>query len=291
MGSPAQLRLVELGPGRGTMMLDMLRAAQVMPKFRAAITAHLVEISPALERRQRQMLNGLEVPLVWHRHIDEVPPGPLIVIANEFFDALPVHQMVKQEDGWRERMVGVDADGKLAFVPAETALPHFDETLPTLVRDAPPNSTFEWRGYQPVFEMCRRIVGEGGAALVIDYGHSESACGDTLQAVARHVYADPLAAPGRVDLSAHVDFQSLAVAAESIGASVHGPRPQAEFLIRLGIERRAEMLKLKATEEQNAAIDSAKARLLDDTEGGMGRLFKAIAFGDPKLGVLPGFES
>jgi NADH dehydrogenase [ubiquinone] 1 alpha subcomplex assembly factor 7 len=291
MGSPNNLRLVELGPGRGTMMLDMLRAAKVVPGFRAAIVAHLVEISPALERRQRQILNGLDVPLLWHRSIDEVPAGPLIIVANEFFDALPVHQAVKRESGWHERLVGIDAEGSFIFVPALSALPRFAETLPDAVRDAPTDAIYEWRGQQVVFEIGRRIVREGGAALVIDYGHTEGEYGDTLQAVARHVYADPLENPGLADLTAHVDFQALALAADSIGAEVQGPLPQREFLLRMGIERRAESLKAKAAVEQVAAIDSARARLLDAGAAGMGRLFKAIAFAHPKLGRLPGFET
>jgi len=291
MGSPNNLRLVELGPGRGTMMLDMLRAAQVVPGFRAAIVGHLVELSPALERRQRQTLNGLNVPLLWHRHIDDVPQGPLIVVANEFFDALPVHQAVKREDGWHERLIGIDADGSFTFVQAPALLAHFAATLPGAVRDAPVDAVYEWRGHQAVFETARRVVHDGGATLVIDYGYTESECGDTLQAVARHAYADPLETPGLVDLTAHVDFQALAVAADSIGADVQGPLPQRDFLLRLGIERRAESLKLKATAEQGAAIDSAVKRLLDPSAAGMGRLFQAIAFAHPKLAILPGFET
>jgi SAM-dependent MidA family methyltransferase len=290
MGSPANLRLIEIGPGRGTMMLDMLRAAQVVPGFRAAIVAHLVEVSPALERRQRQTLNGLDVPLLWHRSIEEVPDGPLIVVANEFFDALPVHQVVKQEDGWYERMVGIDGDDNLAFVLAGAPLAHFAETLPQAARAAPVDSIFEWRGQQPVFEIARRIKHEGGVALAIDYGHTESECGDTLQGVTRHSYADPLETPGLVDLTAHVDFRAMALAADSIGVSVYGPQTQREFLSRLGIERRTDALKQRAAPSQATEIDSAVARLLNTGTGGMGQMFKAIAFADPKLGVLPGFD-
>ena len=290
MGSPANLRLVELGPGRGTMMLDMLRAAQVAPGFRAAIVAHLVEISPALERRQRQTLNGLDVPLLWHRAMEDVPDGPLIVLANEFFDALPVHQAVKQQDGWHERMVGIGGEGNLTFMHAENPLPHFAGTLPESARNAPVDSIFEWRGQQAVFEIARRIKRDGGAALVIDYGYTESECGDTLQGVVRHSYAHPLDTPGLVDLTAHVDFQAMTVAADSVGVSVQGPRTQRELLSRLGIERRAEALKAKAPRAQAADIDSAVERLLNTGTGGMGEMFKAIAFADPKLGALPGFE-
>jgi len=290
MGSPPNLRLVELGPGRGTMMLDMLRAAQVVPGFRAAIVAHLVEISPALERRQRQTLGGLDVPLLWHRNLDDVPSGPMIVVANEFFDALPVHQAVKLADGWHERQVGLDAEGNLAFVHAAAPLAHFEGTLPEAARNAPADSIFEWRGQQAVFEISRRIGQDGGAALAIDYGHTESECGDTLQGVVRHAYADPLDTPGLVDLTAHVDFRAMAVAADSMGVIVHGPLTQREFLSRLGIERRADTLKHRATPAQAAEIDSAVERFLNAGTGGMGQMFKVIAFADPKLGVPPGFE-
>ena len=291
MGSPANLRLVELGPGRGTMMLDMLRAAQVMPGFRQAIVVHLVEVSPVLERRQRQTLNGLDVPLMWHRRIDDVPAGPLIVVANEFFDALPVHQAIKRQDGWCERLVGIGANGNFTFVTGSTPIPRFAETLPDAVRDAPIDSIFEWRGQQEVFEIGRRLVHDGGAALVIDYGHTEGEWGDTLQAVAGHAFAQPLEQPGRVDLTAHVDFQALTVAAESVGADVQGPLTQREFLQRLGIERRAESLKLRAAAEQAASIESAVMRLLEPKADGMGRLFKVVGLTEPKLGALPGFET
>jgi SAM-dependent MidA family methyltransferase len=292
MGSPDNLRLVELGPGRGAMMLDMLRAAQVVPRFRAAIVGHLVEISPALERRQRQTVNGLDVPLLWHRRIEDVPAGPAIVVANEFFDALPVHQAVKQGDAWHERLVGLDEDGAFTFAVAPEPLRHFADTLPPVVRAAAEDAVFEWRGQQEVFEIGRRIAQNGGAALVIDYGHAESECGDTLQAVQRHAFAEPLAAPGMVDLTAHVDFRALADAAESVGVEALGPLPQRDFLMRLGIEQRADILKASATPEQAAAIDTALHRLLDaDAGGGMGRMFKALALAHRKLGTLPGFET
>jgi SAM-dependent MidA family methyltransferase len=290
IGRPDDVRLVELGPGRGTMMLDMLRAAQVVPDYRAAIVGHLVEISPVLERQQRQTLSGLNVPLLWHRRIEDVPGGPVIVVANEFLDALPVNQAVKREDGWHERMVGINGNGGLAFGLSPKPLPSFGATLPRCIRDAPVDAVFEWRGHQTTFEIGRRLVYDGGAALVIDYGHASSECGETLQAVARHTFADPLGSPGMVDLTAHVDFQDLAAAADSIGARVHGPLTQREFLLNLGIEQRAEALKHGSETEQAQAIDSAIARLLDAEPGGMGGLFKVIAFSHPDIETLPGFE-
>jgi NADH dehydrogenase [ubiquinone] 1 alpha subcomplex assembly factor 7 len=288
MGSPENVRLVELGPGRGTMMLDAMRAANVVPAFREALVLHLVEASPVLRQRQEETLQGLGVPMLWHDSFDEVPPGPLIVLANEFFDALPVYQAVRQLNGWYERVVHID-QGELAFTIADEPMPLFDQLLPQSVRDAPLGSIFEWRSDNFAFELGRRLMREGGAALIVDYGHVTTAAGDTLQAVGRHGYASPLGTPGEVDLTAHVDFQALALAAESMGVRVHGPLDQAEFLRRMGIDRRATALKAAVGLEKGAEIDLAVSRLTGEGRTGMGKLFKVIAFADPKIAILPGF--
>ena len=172
-----------------------------------------------------------------------MPDGPVIVLANEFFDALPVNQAIKQFNGWYERVVEIDGDGNLAFGIANEAIPLFDQLVPASVRDAPIGAIYEWRADNLPLALGRRLVHQGGAALVIDYGHVESATGDTLQAVGGHAFANPLQSPGEVDLTAHVDFQAFALAAESMGARVHGPIEQAEFLRNLGIEKRAAALK------------------------------------------------
>ena len=289
MGQPENLRLVELGPGSGTMMLDALRAAQVLPAFRAALVVHLVEISPALRRRQQETLQGLDVPILWHDSFEEVAEGPIIVLANEFFDALPVHQAARQFNGWYERTVEIDGEGNFAFTIADEPIPLFEQLLPPAVRDAPIGAIYEWRPDNLALELARRLMREGGAALAIDYGHIESAPGETLQAVGGHGFVDPLGSPGMVDLTAHVDFQALWLAAESMGVRVHGPIEQAEFLRRMGIERRATILKSHATPDKAIDVDVAVARLTGEGRTGMGKLFKAIAFGDPKLGALPGF--
>jgi SAM-dependent MidA family methyltransferase len=290
MGAPANLLLVELGPGRGTLMRDALRAAQIVPDFHAALALHLVEVSPVLARIQRQTLSGLGVPVAWHQSLQEVPDGQLIVIANEFFDALPVHQAIRQNNGWYQRMVEIDQVGNLAFTVADDPTAHFNLPVPPSMRDAPVGELYEWRNDLIALELGRRIARNGGAALVIDYGHVESAPGETLQAVAEHSYANPLVAPGVVDLSAHVDFQALANAAESMGACAHGPLTQGEFLHRLGIEARARALKVNATQDQAMAIDAAVARLTDMSRTGMGEMFKVIGFADPNLKFLPGFD-
>lgn len=289
MGGPENVHIVELGPGRGTMMKDALRAAKVMPGFPEAVVVHLVEISPALEATQQRALEPLGVPLYWHRTLADVPRGAAIVVANEFFDALPVCQAVKTADGWYERLVDVDSSGQLAFTIAPEPLPHFALQLAPAVRNAPDGSIFEWRTDTLAMEIGARLARDGGAALVVDYGHAESAVGETLQAVGKHVYTNPLVAPGDVDLTAHVDFQAIATAIEAMGTASFGPLTQSQFLRRLGIVTRA--AKLKAGAADAAAIDSALKRLISEGEAGMGTLFKVAAFAHPKLGVPPGFES
>jgi SAM-dependent MidA family methyltransferase len=291
MGSPENVRIVELGPGRGTMMLDMLRAAKVMPGFQAAVVVHFIEISPVLERKQRERFAELDVPVLWHKSLEEAPDGPAIILANEFFDALPIDQAVKQDDGWHLRLIGIDAAGNLSFTVAPRMIPQFDRILPPHMRAAPAGAIYEWRADPPILEVGRRVVRNGGAALIVDYGPAESETGDTLQAVGGHVYADVLTAPGLSDLTAHVDFQALAQAADSMGANVHGPIEQGDFLRRLGIEARAAVLKKKATRETAAQIDAALARLTGGGRTGMGTLFKVLALSDPELGALPGFET
>ncbi len=291
MGEPENVRLVELGPGRGTMMHDALRAARVVPAFHAAIVAHLVETSPVLRERQQQTLANVGVPLVWHDGFSEVPPGPMILLANEFFDALPVSQAVKAADGWHERTVEVAPSGELAFSMARDPLALFERLLPPELHDVPPGTIHEWRSDIPLLEIGRRIVHERGAGLVIDYGYVEPGIGETLQAVRGHDYAPTLADPGRADITAHVDFTALGRAVEGMGARLHGPVPQSAFLASLGIARRAEALRAHATPQQGDEIDAAVARLIRGGRTGMGSLFKALAFGHPDLGPLPGFEA
>lgn len=291
MDSPAQVRVIELGPGRGTLMKDAMRAAQVVPAFTEAVELHLIEISPVLELQQERMLEPLAMPMSWHPSLTDVPDGPSIIIANEFFDALPVKQAVKDETGWHERCIGIDGDKKLAFVVTTDPIPHFESLLPPAIRTAPVGSIFEWRADTAAFDLGKRLNEHGGGALVIDYGHVESAAGDTFQAIGHHAYADALATPGMIDLTAHVDFQALIRAAEAMGAKAYGPMFQSRFLRRLGIETRASTLKAKASRAVAAEIDAAVARLIGHTRTGMGELFKVAALTHPSLGVPPGFET
>jgi SAM-dependent MidA family methyltransferase len=290
MGSPENIRIIELGPGHGTMMKDAMRAVQVMPAFREALVLHLVEINPTLQAQQERTLEHLSLPMFWHPSLNDVPKSSAIIVANEFFDALPINQAVKTVRGWHERQISIDANGKLAYTIAPDPLPHFEMLLPPAHATAPDDAIFEWRADTAAFDLGRRVR-DGGAALVIDYGHAESAIGETLQAVGQHAYADPLAAPGSIDLTAHVDFQALAKAAEAVGAQGFGPVTQAQLLRRLGIESRAATLKSKSSRAQAAEIDAALARLTGDGRTGMGTQFKAAAFAHPSLGVPPGFET
>lgn len=281
MGSPAALRLIELGPGRGTLMADALRATRGIAGFRVALSVHLVETSPILRAHQQKMLAEAGVAISWHGAVEEVAAGPAIAIANEFVDALAISQFVKDRDGWHPRMVGLQ-DDHLAFVVAPDPVPRL------ALADAPAGALIEVRQDAPVAALAQRIAANGGAALIIDYGHAQSGVGDTLQAVRQHKFADPLAAPGETDLTAQVDFAALAQTARHNGAHVHGPITQGVFLRRLGIEERAARLRQNATPPQAADIAAALTRLTAPDQ--MGDLFKVLAIAHPDLGTLPGFD-
>jgi NADH dehydrogenase [ubiquinone] 1 alpha subcomplex assembly factor 7 len=287
--SPPVLRLVELGPGRGTMMADALRALRVLPPLYQSASVHMVEINPVLRDKQKATLSGVH-NVTWHDSIDEIPEGPAIILANEYFDVLPIHQAVRRENGWHERVVDLDDNGKLIFGAAAEAIPRFEVLLPPLVRAAPLGAVFEWRPDSEIMKIATRVRDQDGAALIIDYGHLRSDAGDTFQAVARHSFTDPLNAPGQADVTAHVDFQALARAAEDLGARVHGPVTQGEFLKRLGIETRAVTLMAKATHEVSEDISGALKRLTDSGRGGMGSMFKVLAVSEPRLTLLAGFS-
>jgi NADH dehydrogenase [ubiquinone] 1 alpha subcomplex assembly factor 7 len=290
MGAPENVRIVELGPGRGTLMHDALRAAKVVQDFRTAIVLHLVEISPALQKAQQRVLEDADVPIQWHTALEDVPTGPTILIANEFLDALPVHQAVRLTDGWHERVIDIAPDGRFYAGTASEPLPFFEAAMPRGLRQAPEGSIYEWRDDTIALELSRRMRSEG-AALIIDYGHAHFGLGDTLQAVAGHAFVDPLAAPGMADLTAHVDFEALAQSAECMGARVHGPIRQRDLFLHLGIEQRAETLKASVSRHKATDIEIALSRLIAEGPRSMGELFKAIAIAAPEFGALPGFEA
>ena len=293
MGRPASFTLAELGPGRGTLMADALRAASTEPGFAEAAHLHLVETSPLLRTTQRQVLAPYGPVFV--DDPDDLPDGPMIVIANEFFDALPIRQLVKIEDGWCERCVGNQPapDGGFRFVLSSPLDgPDLPADLPAdLPGGAATGAVIEMSpaGRSIVGSLAARFQHAPGALLIIDYGHGATAPGDTLQAVRKHEYTDPLATPGMADLTAHVDFGALAGAARQAGASVYGPVTQARFLTALGLLERAARLKTAATGDQERAIDTAVDRLIAPSE--MGTLFKVMGIAPAGSGTLPGFET
>ena len=218
MGAPENVRLIELGPGRGTLMKDALRAVQIVPDFRAAIVVHLVEVSPLLQAQQEAALDGAGVPMFWHTALADVPKGPAIVVANEFFDALPVNQAIKTDRGWHERRIEIDESDQLAFTVAPEPIPFFQSLLPPRLRAARAGAIFEWRGDNEAMEMGRRVADGRGAALgdrLRPYRKRRSA--RPCRPSANTPIADPLTTPGNLDLTAHVDFQALMRAVEAMG--------------------------------------------------------------------------
>lgn len=278
MGQPAPFLFAEIGPGRGTLMADALRAVgQVMPAFRDAARVQLVEASPRLREAQRARLG--DAVEAWQDDIAALPDGPAIIVANEFFDALPIRQFVRRGDAWRERAV---ADG--TFVEIEAEAP------PLLPNDAPEGAIQEVSDASRAITraIAQRIAAQGGAFLTLDYGPAERGFGDSLQAMRGHAYADPLAEPGSVDLTAHVDFSALAEAGRAGGAAVHGPLPQGLLLQRIGLMQRAAML--ARTSPSRAGEFLAAAQRLVAPEA-MGRLFRALCLCHPNLPTPPGFET
>jgi NADH dehydrogenase [ubiquinone] 1 alpha subcomplex assembly factor 7 len=286
LGCPDPVILAELGPGRGVLMSDLLRAAGSVPAFRRALRLQLVETSPVLRAEQQRRL-GAARP-IWVDRVDELPDGALLVIANEFLDALPIRQFVRGAREWSERLVTLDPEGRLAWTegPESRAL---SLLIPADLRDSPPGTVAEI--CPPALALGRvlgaRLARQPGAALFIDYGNSARAPGPTLRAVSRHRPVSPLLAPGSADLSADVDFAAFAEAARSGGADIHGPVTQGRFLARLGAGLRLAALSARATASQRQALESGLSRLLDP--GDMGGRFKVMALVSPGLPPPPGF--
>jgi NADH dehydrogenase [ubiquinone] 1 alpha subcomplex assembly factor 7 len=274
MGRPSPVRLVELGPGRGTLMADALRATRGVPGFHAAIDLHLVDTNAPMREAQRAALQAYRS--TWHERFDEVPEGPLLLVANEFFDALPVRQFHRTAQGWRERMVGLDEQGGLRLALAPGATP-FAAVLPDAGEGA--EAELSEAGRALAAAIGARIARDGGWALIVDYGLEAS-----LQAVRGHQGAGILDRPGETDLSAHVDFAALAAAS---GVASFGPVGQGDFLRRLGLAERAQALKRHAKADQADAIDAASARLIAPDQ--MGTLFRVLALGDGRSAPPAGF--
>jgi SAM-dependent MidA family methyltransferase len=282
-GAPAPFALAEPGPGRGTLMADILRATARVPGFHDGLRLHLIESSPTLRVVQAERLGDFDP--VWHDDLSTLPDLPLFLVANEFFDALPVRQFLRSGDGWRERVVGL-RDGALAFgltdaAPvAALALRLADTKDGDLVELCAPASAIAG-------EIGRRIASQGGVALIVDYG-GWGGTGDTFQAVRGHRKVDPLATPGDADLTAHVDFAALAAAAAPAAATAM--IPQGVLLERLGLAARAEALRRAAPDPTvRSAIAAAHRRLTHPDE--MGSLFQALALHAPGTPPPPGFET
>jgi NADH dehydrogenase [ubiquinone] 1 alpha subcomplex assembly factor 7 len=286
-GGPSKCYLVELGPGRGTLMRDALRAIRALPPFRKALQPVLIEASARLRGMQAELLAGEDA--VWHEDIAAIPKdAPIFVLANEFLDALPIRQFQRGDDGaWHERCVGLDDSGSLCFLLDPRALP-FDDLLPPELREAPPGAIVESSPAMRAVavDIAARLRLQGGAALFVDYGYATPGIGETLQAVYRHTYADPLSDPGLADLTAHVDFASFALAATRAGAAVFGPAGQGTFLEALGIRARAAALK-----QANPAVQGDIERAVQRLTGpeAMGTLFKALALLPPESPMPAGF--
>ena len=287
-GSPAPFALAELGPGRGTLMADMLRVIRTVPGMARAARVHLVEASEPLRARQAQALAGHEV--VWLDLAADLPEMPLFLVANEFFDALPIRQFRRASNGWHEAQVGLDADG--ALVPGLGPQTRFG-LLAGRVADTAPGDIVEICPTLPAImaEVGGRIARHGGAALIVDYGNWRGV-GDTFQALRGHQRADPFADPGMADLTAHVDFAALADAARAAGACATAMVPQGVFLERLGIGARAETLAKGLEGEALASHAAAHRRLTHADE--MGALFKVLGVypegSAPPPGLAPGLD-
>lgn len=290
MGSPSDFNLIEFGPGRGVLMEDALRAARVRPAFAKAAQLWLLESSGRLRLEQQKRLKATEAKPLWADEYADIPPAPALIVANEFFDCLPIRQFERIKSGWRERLVGLDENGDgLAFTlgrtppPADYNLPDLSETQEGDIFEI----SFEAKKF--VADICATLKEQGGYALIIDYGHMERGFGDTLQAVRNHKYWPPLASPGRADITAHVDFELLASAAIEAGVTAHGPVTQGRFLDRLGLAFRVEAL-CKGRDQQKADdIRAGAARIASPAS--MGEIFKVLCLSAPDLPAPAGFET
>ncbi len=287
IGQPDPVILAELGPGSGALLVDFLHAAATLPGFRRALDLYLVEASPVLRARQQRRLGSLGARFV--AGIDALPPGPLLLVANEFIDALPIRQLVHGRAEWAERLVALDQEDRLVFAdgpesPAVTLL------VPPALRAQPTGTVVEICPAAAALAAAlgERLATQPGAALFVDYGYFPSAPGATLAALRRHRATAVLDDPGNADLSAHVDFAAFATAASAAGAVIHGPVAQGRFLAALGAEARLAALSAGASEAQRAALTSGLERLIDPAQ--MGNLFKVLALTSPGLPAPAGFD-
>ncbi len=280
-GQPPRLQIVELGPGRGTLMADVTRTLNSIASFQTELAIHMVETSPVLKVRQEQALAAAPISVTWHESLSDVPRAPSIFVANEFFDALPVRQFEHRAGAWFERVVGLTTQGRLTLGLAPGAYDISSFSPP----QSKPSDGDVWE-YAPVCRdianaMSDRLTGDGGAALMIDYGHLSSGYGDTVQAVRAHKPVAITHLPGESDLTVHVDFAGLSRALGDSDAQVWPAIPQGEFLRAMGIDARADALKRNAGAKVIADIDAALERLTHCDQ--MGNLFKVCAAAGPGM--------
>ena len=289
MGAPDDFHLIELGPGRGTLMRDILRVAHLRPAFLKAARLWLVEISGRLRHEQQKTLKSMgDVDIQWADRLEDIPEAPCLIIANEFFDCFPIRQFQFDDNEWRERLVGLDEAGNLTFVcgPDAGKLDH------PLIRDGNAVSgdiiEISEQIDPMIAEIAKHLQAENGRALIFDYGHYSHGKGDTLQAVYQHKFWPVLQHPGIADITAHVDFQSLGELALRHGCSVYGPQAQGRFLDRLGLAMRVEALCNGKPEAEQNAVKSGADRIAASDK--MGELFKTICLSSPDLPPPAGFE-
>lgn len=280
--------LIEIGPGRGTLMADILRVIkQLAPELLSALHIHMVETSAKLRGVQQDTLKAYEGRISWHDAFEDIPDGFSLLIANELFDAVPIRQFVKTDLGFKERTVTVDSDNILTFNVGVASLDpdllpanHKEQPIGTILEIAPARANI-------MAAIAQRMIAQGGSALIIDYGHLTHDFGDSLQAVFRHEYDPPLAHPGLADLTSHVDFETLMQVAYSVGAHIHGVMHQGDFLVGLGLLERAGALGANKDKQVQDDIRTAVERLAGYGEGNMGELFKVLAISGTEVQLTP----
>lgn len=286
-GQPTPFVLAEAGPGRGALMADMLRATAAHPQFHDAMQVVLIEASEQLRQTQKAALSDYATKVQWVDTLDALPPRFAIFIANEFLDALPLRQAVKTPQGWRERCIGLTDDGTLAFVAGATSID--TNLLPTGHEQADTGTIFE---YAPAREataetLANHLKTHGGFGLLIDYGHTQSAFGDTLQAMRNHTFASVLENPGKADITSHVDFDAIANAARRGGAHCFATTTQGEFLLALGLVHRAGTLGQGKDEATRDMLRASVQRLAGNRAQDMGDLFKVLCLADEPTPLFP----
>lgn len=286
-GEPTSFVLAEAGPGRGTLMADMLRATAAHPTFHKAMRVVLIEASDQLRHQQKGALAPYGDKITWLDKIEDLPQAHTIFIANEFLDALPLRQIIKTAQGWRERCIGLSSDASLVFVAGPTTVD--PAILPPGHDAAPLGAIFEFAPAREAVAqtLAAHLVRHGGVGLLIDYGHTQSAIGDTLQAMRSHAFASVLENPGQADITSHVDFEAIAKAVKAIGGHSFAPTTQGEFLLALGLVERAGTLGAGKDEATKDMLKASVQRLAGNRPNDMGDLFKVLCLSGSPNGVFP----